>query len=210
MFNNKHKEMYPPNVEDLYKWATAFPSRHREFDEAIKTSNSQRVQEMDGIASLSDWFLHLKALLSWAPYENIDGNEAFNRYCVVYFVLCQPSVYHYQNPIEPNACRTFSFVTDWIVRYNAEAKKFMDTPGSLSPRALATFEASPAHCYNEYLPPPGGWQTFNEYFSRHVRPECRPVAAPADPHIVVSPTDFRYLGKMDICASSTVTTKGIA
>ncbi|MCJ1325528.1 hypothetical protein MMC10_002191 [Thelotrema lepadinum] len=207
--NGIEGQIYRPIVQELYEWIVATPERHRRFDKAIRTAASEGVREMKEIYHLSDWLLFLDSLLSWTPYENTDGNETFNRFCIVYFILSQPSVYEFQNPIQPGASRSFTFVTDWITRFNTEAKTFMDTPESLTTETLATFEACAAHCFAEYLPPPGGWRTFNEYFARHVKPECRPIATPADPSVVACPTDFRYLELMEISPASTVTAKGI-
>jgi len=36
-----------------------------------------------------------------------------------------------------------------------------------------------------------GYQTFNEFFTRHVRPECRPVASQQDDTVLTSPADSR-------------------
>lgn len=37
--------------------------------------------------------------------------------------------------------------------------------------------------------PHWGWTSYNGYFHREIRPEARPVAAPKDPRVIVSPND---------------------
>lgn len=76
---------------------------------------------------------------------------------------------------------------------------FLDSPASRS--VLHTGEngwLSPASCerhrMHEYLIPDPcdvhwGFQSFNAFFHRHIRPECRPVDSPDDPRVVVSPND---------------------
>jgi phosphatidylserine decarboxylase len=76
---------------------------------------------------------------------------------------------------------------------------FLDSPASRS--VLHTGEngwLSPASCerhhLHEYLiPDPSdahwGFKSFNAFFHRHIRPECRPVDASDDPLVIVSPND---------------------
>lgn len=37
--------------------------------------------------------------------------------------------------------------------------------------------------------PHGGFRSFNDFFHRQVKPECRPIAAPDDPNVIVSAND---------------------
>lgn len=37
--------------------------------------------------------------------------------------------------------------------------------------------------------PHWGFQSFNDFFHRQIRPECRPIADPDDPRVIVSPND---------------------
>jgi phosphatidylserine decarboxylase len=37
--------------------------------------------------------------------------------------------------------------------------------------------------------PHWGWSSYNEYFHRGIKPECRPVESPDDPKVIVSPND---------------------
>ena len=52
------------------------------------------------------------------------------------------------------------------------------------------------------------WTTFNEFFARHVLPGRRPIHAPHDNHIIVSPADSAFDGHWDIDGNADVTFQG--
>ena len=207
---SKHQQVvHHPVVQELYNWVKASPDRQKRFDRAILTATSQNVLEMQDIHSLSDWFGFLDSLQRWIPSETLNANEIFNRFSKLYFVLDQPSVFLYQSPVVPNSSKELSFVSQWIINFNVEFGTFMDTPASLTSTTLATFEASSAYRFSEYLAPRGGWRSFNEFFARHYKPGYRPIAAIEDSSVIVSPADFTFSGQLDISPSSTITAKGI-
>ena len=208
----RHQEaVHHPVVQELCDWVNGTPDRRVGFAEAISAATSKGVVEMQDIRYLSDWFNFLDSLLSWVPSESIDGTEIFNRFCKLYFVLDQPPVFQYQNPVTPDSSNTqeLSFVSQWIVRFNSTFGTFMDTPASLTPETLATFEANPKFRLSEYLPPRDGWRSFNEFFARHFKPGYRPVAAVEDSSVIVSPVDFTFGEELEISPSSTLTAKGL-
>lgn len=206
----KHqKTLHHPVVQELHDWIDSSPERRQRFEEAILTATSQNVVEMQDIHCLSEWFSFLDSLQVWVPSECVDANEIFNRFGQLYFVLDQPSVFFYQSPVTPNSSKELSFVSQWIIRFNVAFGTFMDTPASLTPETLATFRASPKHCFSEYLPPRGGWRTFNEYFARQLKPGYRPITSIEDSSIITSPADFTFCGHLEISSQSTITAKGL-
>lgn len=196
-----------PVVQELCDWVNAAQDRQISFAEAITTATSQGVAEMQDIHCLSDWFTFVDSLLLWVPSESVDATEIFNRFSKLYFVLDQPSVMLYQSPVTPNSSNELSFVSKWIIAFNVTFGTFMDTSASLTPDTLATFEANPKFCLSEYLPPRGGWRSFNEFFARIFKPGYRPVAAVEDPSVIVSPVDFAFGEQLEISPLSTITAK---
>ena len=85
----------------------------------------------------------------------------------------------------------------------------MDTPVSLTPETLASFEATPKFCPSEYLSPRGGCRTFNEFFARHFKPGYRPIVAIEDSSVIVSPVDFTFGAQLNISPSSTLSAKDL-
>jgi phosphatidylserine decarboxylase len=131
-----------------------------------------------------------------------------------YFVLDQPALRALQSPISPfEPPATLTPLSSWIVDFANAWGSFLDEPESI--RHVETFRTNPAFRWNEYMPPPSGYRTFNQFFARHVKPGRRPVASPVDPAVVVSPVDGGFLGQWTIGRDSNITvaesilTKGI-
>ena len=205
----QQEEFHHPVVQELCDWVNAAPDRRMGFTKAISAATSKGVADMEDIRSLSDWFSFLDSLLLWIPSESADATKIFNLFCKLYFVLDQDPIFLYQSPVTPNSSKELSFVSNWIIRFNNTFGAFMDTPASLTPETLATFEANPKFRLSEYLPPRGGWRTFNEFFARQFKPGYRPVAAVEDSTVIISPVDFAFGEQLEISSSSTLTAKGL-
>ena len=198
-----------PVVQELCDWVDAAPDRRIDFTKAISAATHQGVADMEDIRSLSEWLSFLDSLLLWVPSESADATEIFNRFSKLYFVLDQPPIFLYQSPVTPHASKELSFVSKWLIKFNNTFGTFMDTPASLTPETLATFEANPKFRLSEYYAPRGGWRSFNEFFARHFKPGYRPIAAIEDSSVVVSPVDFAFGEQLEISPSSTLTAKGL-
>ena len=206
----QQQALHHPVVQELCDWVDAAPDRRKGFAEAISTATNKGVADMQDIRYLSDWYSFLDSLLLWVPSESVDATEIFNRFSKLYFVLDQPSIFQYQSPVTPNSSsEELSFVSKWLIRFNITFGIFMDTPASLTPETLATFEANPKFRLSEYIPPRGGWRSFNEFFARQFKPGYRPVAAVDDSSTIISPVDFTFFEQLEISPSSTLTAKGV-
>lgn len=196
-------------VQELCDWVNVAQDRQINFEEAILSGTNKDFAEMQDIRRLSDWYSFLDSLLVWVPSENVDATEVFNRFSKLYFVLDQASVFSYQSPVTPDSSQKSSFVSRWMIRFNSTFGTFMNTPASLTPETLATFEASGRFRLSEYLPSRGGWRTFNEFFARHHKPGYQPITAVADSSVIVSPVDFTFNEQLEISPPSTLTAKGL-
>ena len=70
--------------------------------------------------------------------------------------------------------------------------------------------------WDEYMPPPSGYFTFNQFFARHAKPGMRPIAGLRDDGVLVSPADSTFVGWWQISEQSkiyvernTLTVKGL-
>jgi hypothetical protein len=62
---------------------------------------------------------------------------------------------------------------------------------------------------DDYFEGPSGWLTFNQFFAREMRPGKRPIAAPRDDKVIVSPADAVFMGHWPITEDSNITLKGV-
>ncbi|MBC7664922.1 MAG: phosphatidylserine decarboxylase [Caulobacter sp.] len=81
----------------------------------------------------------------------------------------------------------------WIVDFARTWGAWLDTTASAA--HVDTFRTNPAFRWDDYMPPPSGYLTFNQFFARHVKPGRRPVEALCDPRVVVSPADAAFMGQ---------------
>ncbi|KAF8454288.1 phosphatidylserine decarboxylase-related protein [Kalaharituber pfeilii] len=146
--------------------------------------------------------------LCWIPEENSGGTKVYDHICLFYWIIDQPAIKLLQtqiNPLEAGWPRTW--FSAWIDRYAVEVGKFLDTPESVE--KIQTFIDSPKYNINEYVTPPGGWKTFNQFFARHVKPGERNPDSPGDDHVIVSSADSVFDGCWPINHNSEVSFKGV-
>ncbi|KAJ6023926.1 phosphatidylserine decarboxylase-related protein [Penicillium herquei] len=167
--------------------------------------------EKHGIRTLNDYFDFMDSILTWIPSETVSAAQRLENVSVFYFLFQQGTVRGLQTEISAETTHVaFSWMSNWLISYARTLGEFLDTPASLTSASLANFFASPKYSLNDYIIP-GGWSTFNEFFARRIRPECRPIANPDDPNVIVSPADSAYQGSWPIDDyDGTVTFKGIS
>lgn len=75
----------------------------------------------------------------------------------------------------------------WTRDFVTARGKFMDS--KLSTGTISQWLSDPAIHIEEYIVPPDGFQSFNEFFTRKLKPGMRTIASPTDDAVLVSPTD---------------------
>lgn len=178
------------------------------FSEAIDQAARQGVAHLAHIRSFDDYLRFIDEMVRWAPRECGDSQLVHDKLVEFYFFLDQPPLLALQSPIEPSAGRQqLSLLSAWIVEFARAWGEYLDTPASAA--HVDSFRTNPAFCWADYMPPPSGYLTFNQFFARHVKPGFRPIAAPEDGSVLVSPADAVHRGTWDISSASTVELKGI-
>lgn len=95
----------------------------------------------------------------------------------------------------------------WVNDYTNEWGNFLNTPESA--KSLDTFITNPQFNIADYDKGPSGWLTFNQFFTRKVKPGKRPVAELCNNNIIVSTSDSVYEGCWTINDGALVTAKGV-
>ncbi|KAI4168776.1 MAG: hypothetical protein LQ343_006137 [Gyalolechia ehrenbergii] len=181
-----------PIVKELEDHIKDTPGWSQRFEDAVKAAHDSGIIEMQAITTTSEYLHKINEWLYWIPKENEEGRDVYNRICLFYFIMNQP---------------TNSWLTDWLYWYADALGKWLDEPESI--KEVDTFKNSPPYNMKEYKEPRGGWRDFNDWFARDVKPGYRSVAAISDPHVIVNPTDYTYGGQFEIRSDTGVTIKGL-
>lgn len=201
------RELHPvvKNLEGHIKVTSGWQSR---FDTAVKGAHDTGIVEMQFITTVPEYLAKINEWLYWIPKENEEGRDVYNRICLFYFVMNQPSVKDLQDPIKPEAVNEQnSWLTNWMYMYAEELGNWLDNPESIA--EIQTFWDSPPYNMKEYIEPRGGWRDFNDWFARSVKPGYRPIAAISDPRVIVSPADCTYGGQFEVRSDTGITIKGL-
>ena len=197
-----------PVVKSLEDKIKNTPGWSKRFEDAVKSAHDSGIVEMQAINTTSDWLSKSNEFLYWIPREGEEGRDVYNRICLFYFVVNQPTIKPLQDPIEPEAINMKdSWLTEWLHTYADELGKYHDDPASIA--EIQTFKDSKPYNMKEYVEPRGGWRDFNDFFARSVKPGYRPIADISNPRVITSPADSTYGGQWEIRSDSGVTIKGL-
>ncbi|MDE5902896.1 MAG: phosphatidylserine decarboxylase [Muribaculaceae bacterium] len=198
-----------PVVQELVDMIDANGWRPQ-FEEAVKKAVSQNVYGFEKVKTLEDYIDWCNDQLSWVPVEDRYGKLVYQHVCMFYFVLDQSPVKELQNAVVPaDSQPALTPLSAWMRKFVTELGNWMDNPDSLTPESERSFYESPVYNMEEYIRPRGGWKSYNQLFARRTKPGYRPIAAPADNSIIVSPADCTFDGQWEINTESHVDIKGL-
>ncbi len=177
-----------PVVEELIELVDASPPLRENLTAALARAKLQ------GLDDLEAFYRELDSLVTWIPTER----ELVPRALRFYFVV---------NQAPDDRLNRDKLFNEWMSRLASAWGEFLDTPASAA--GIETFTSNPNYRIDDYIRGPSGWQTFNQFFAREIRPGKRPVAAATDDTVIVSPADAVFMGKWPINDNSEITVKGV-
>ena len=207
---------FPPStpiVKELNEYFSENPDFRVAFEESFKKARKTDLEEWTkyNIHSIEDYFRYIDGFVHWVPREDASGKEVYNHICLFYFVLNFSPIHDYRSRIHPSSRSPWTWLSDWVIRYSQEMGKWMDEPDSITEETIKTFVDCPAYrdkavsnFYRQYPRKPEEWTSFNEFFSRKINPDLRPIAAPDDPTVIACPADCTFSGQWNIHDKSTV------
>lgn len=174
-----------------------------DFQTAIDNAGSHNVPSISHIRNLDDYLNYINDLVTWAPRELGDSRLIYDKIVEFYFFLDQEPVRRLQSPIEPGRKpEVLTPLSEWIEEYATAWGSYLDTLESA--KHIESFRTDPLFNWDEYMPPPSGYLTFNQFFARHVKPGMRPVAGLCDNSSIVSPADSTFVGWWQVSEKSKI------
>lgn len=148
--------------------------------------------DWNGITTLDDYHGYLNDAVRRVPNAQTLLDDA----ALFYFLINQSDALRASEPFQ-----------QWVIRFVQDWGSFLDTPASLAD--IQSFYADPRYRMDDYFVGPGGWQNYNQFFAREVKPGRRPIAGRCDEEIIVSPADSVFLGTWPITDTGTIEVKGV-
>lgn len=180
---------------------------HARFELAVAQLVEHQVPDLAGIRTLDDWLAFLDAMVAWAPREHHDSLLVHDKLVTFHFLLDQPALKALQSPPHPGEVAVpLTPLSAWIVDFARTWGAYLDTTASAA--HVDTFRTNPAFRWDDYMPPPSGYLTFNQFFARHVKPGRRPVDALCDDRVLAAPADAAFIGQWAVDADSTILVEG--
>jgi phosphatidylserine decarboxylase len=96
---------------------------------------------------------------------------------------------------------------NWLYEFMKARGRFMDSEESA--KILPSWLSNPSIHMDDFIIPEGGFRSFNEFFTRNIKPGARPIDSKTDPSVFTSPADC-YLMPIDdqMTAETTIDVKG--
>jgi len=185
--NEREKQKHQPIVTELITLLKDQPQLKDALLESIKTADKL------GVLTLPEYYMYLDEMVTLIPTTRNLLPNALEFY---WLIDNSPEGILQKDPLF--SAWTHKFIEDW--------GEFLNTPESAS--GLETFYSDPIYTIDEYYQDPSGWLTFNQFFSRSVRPGKRPVTGLCDDQIIVSAADSKYHGHWKISEDAEITVKG--
>ncbi len=165
------------------------------FRFAIECAKESKMPGIERYGDLDSLLKTLDDLVTWVPRIHGDPRHAFDTPLQFIFILDQEPLKSLQSPVRPaDRSEPLTPLSAWLVKFAQVYGRYLDTPESAA--GIDTFK--PIVAWDDYMPPPSGYQTFNQFFARHVKPGRRPVTGLSDDSVVVSPADSTFVGQWPI------------
>jgi phosphatidylserine decarboxylase precursor len=182
------RDGHEPVVADFLSLMQARPDLQDSVEAAIQ------VADLQGIDSIDEFLVYLDDLVTLVPTEREVVPECLKFYYII-------------NQAPGDALNKDDAFNAWMHDLVEAWGTFLDTPASAA--GIDTFRDATNYNIDDYIEGPSGWQTFNQFFAREVKPGRRPVAEPRNDKVVVSPADAVFMGSWPIEENSSITVKGV-
>jgi phosphatidylserine decarboxylase len=187
LHKNKPMPAMQAPVEKLTTLLNANPDLRSALATAIQDADEDEIKNLDQFYDL------VNGLLTHIPTDE-QLNASTEKF---WYIL---------NKAPDDVIKKSDVFNEWITEFISAMGSYMDSIDSA--QKIESFIKDPKNNIEDYIQPPGGWLTYNQFLARHVKPGKRPIDERCNDDTIVSPTDSIYLGKWAIENNSTITVKG--
>jgi phosphatidylserine decarboxylase len=136
--------------------------------------------------SLEEFYIFLNKWLTYTPEKIANAQDYSERFKSLYRYKGQSKTYYRDDGI--NFVRDKDF-TDWMQKFVHERGVFMDSQESAA--VANKWINNGTIDMSSYQIPEGGFVSFNDFFTRKLKPGARPISDPNNNAVLVCPADCR-------------------
>lgn len=193
-----------PNIKSLL---ISSIKKAKEINPDTNSNPAQTLEEYYEFVTLAE------KSMPWRFLSNTKYSELYDKIdqslCYFYFINDQPLPELEGKGYYNNSLQYVEPYSSWLTSFNKSWGSFLDTEASWNENyyqmALADDKFG---LNNDWYEDPSNWKTFNQFFSRQLKsPDKRPITAPNDNSIVISPADSEPQGVWDIDSNSNIIQK---
>ena len=150
--------------------------------------------------NLNDFYLFFNTWLT-SQLKPIKGDQF-----IVHGEILRYSYLFYRLINTTDTLRSNNNFMGWLALFMNARQQFLLSPASA--KYLHLWMKEPAIHINEYIVPIDGFKSFDAFFLRKIKPSARPIAAPKNPMIAVSPVDCRVFHLYNVKLDHKISLKG--
>lgn len=176
--------------------------------------NTNPAQTLEEYYEFVTW---TETTMPWAIVKKEEYPEIFDNIfqglCAFYFLIDQPLPELKGKGLVNNSLQYYEPFAQWLTTYSQVWGSYLDTEDSWNEEHYQmAFNDPNFGLQNDWYEDPSKWNTFNQFFARHLKsPDMRPIASPNLDSIVVSFADSEPQGVWEIDANSNlVEREGVA
>ncbi|MBU0732022.1 phosphatidylserine decarboxylase [Patescibacteria group bacterium] len=147
------------NLENMIDANKAYKN---ELEKCVKKANWKPPYRKTPITNLDGFYEYLDILLATTPADATFG-DLFHG---LYFIISQHGNKFQKDP-------KFAAFKNWMIVYAQQYGAFLNT--SQSAQDLKSFTDDSGYVIDNFVIPPGGFDSFNAFFCRHIKPGKRPI-----------------------------------
>ncbi len=162
-------EMYPRVITTLKRMTDKDAELSKELKDCIKEANWTPPGWEKPISTFEDFYRYLDQLMNSTPLESTFDNLFHG----IYHIISQNDNQLQNNP-------KFFVFREWLALFTEQYGCFMNTPKSAN--NLYSFISNKTFALDDFQIPFGGFNSFNAFFSRYIKPGKRPIGAKTHPY----------------------------
>lgn len=219
--NESSKSDYGPKTRELINLVDANPEIKSlllaSIEQARKINPDKQTNPAQTLEEYYEFVAWTENAMPWQFLEVDYANSLYDRIdqslCYFFFINDQPLDALEGKGYFNNSLQYHDPYKSWLTSFNKSYGEYMDSEASWNEDYYQIALSDGIFgLQNGWYEDPSNWNTFNQFFARHLKsPAVRPIAEPGDNSVVVSPADARPQGVWAIDSNSVIIEKeGIA